>query len=75
MASGPTAAQVRAARHAAALTQSKAGTLIGASLRTWQEWEGGRRNMPSAKFALFLLLTQPQRPQPAPLRADEPSPE
>jgi DNA-binding transcriptional regulator YiaG len=47
----------RAARKAAKLTQSQAAALIGAKLRTWQEWEGGRRNMPPAKWALFAILT------------------
>ena len=54
---GPTSAQVREARKAAGLTQSKAAAIIDATLRTWQEWEGGRRNMPPIKYAAFCMLT------------------
>ena len=37
------------------LTQTKAAELIGAKLRTWQDWESGMRNMPCAKWELFLI--------------------
>lgn len=47
----------RSARRAAGLTQTQAATLIGAALRTWQDWESGARNMPPAKWAYFVLLT------------------
>lgn len=47
----------RAARLSAGLTQTQAAGLIGATLRAWQEWEGDRRNMPPAKYALFCMLT------------------
>jgi DNA-binding transcriptional regulator YiaG len=47
----------RAARKAAKLTQAQAAALIGAKLRTWQDWEYGKRNMPPAKWAYFCLLT------------------
>lgn len=49
----------REARLAAGLTQTQAAQLIGATMRAWQEWEGGRRNMPPAKFALFAMLVTP----------------
>lgn len=48
---------IKAARNGASLTQSQAAALIGASVRTWQDWEQGRRNMPPAKFALFKIMT------------------
>jgi DNA-binding transcriptional regulator YiaG len=48
---------VRLARKRARLTQRGAAQLIGASVRTWQQWEGGQRNMPAAKFAYFLIIT------------------
>ena len=48
---------VKLARKASGLTQTEAAMVIGGTLRAWQEWEGGRRNMPSAKYNLFLLLT------------------
>lgn len=56
----------RAARLAAGLTQTAAAQLIGAKLRTFQDWEGGRRNMPHAKYALFCMLVTPQPAAPAP---------
>ncbi len=49
--------QVRAARLRAGHTQTQAGQLVGGSLRTWQDWEGGKRAMPAATLALYLLLT------------------
>lgn len=49
-------ATIKATREAKGLTQEQAAMLIGSSPRTWQEWEQGRRNMPSAKWALFLIM-------------------
>lgn len=48
-------ADIIAARKRAGLTQTKAGALIGAALRTWQAWEAGDRNMPGAKWELWLI--------------------
>lgn len=42
-------------RKRAGLTQTQAGALIFAPLRTWQDWEYGKRNMPAAKYELFKL--------------------
>ena len=39
------------------LTQEQAANVIGASVRTWEAWEAGVRNMPPAKYTLFLMLT------------------
>lgn len=52
----PTPTDVRAARAAAGLTQTAAADVVGAKLRTWQDWESGARNMPPAKWRLFGLL-------------------
>lgn len=49
--------QVRAARKCAGHTQTQAGQLVGGTLRTWQDWESGKRAMPAATLALYLLLT------------------
>jgi DNA-binding XRE family transcriptional regulator len=55
----PNPEQVKDARVKAGLTQEQAGAIVGApSRRTWQDWEAGRRNMPAAKWELFLLKTQ-----------------
>ena len=51
----PTPAEVRKAREKAGLTQAEAGELIGASMRAWQNWEYGKRNMPAAKWELWLI--------------------
>lgn len=58
--SSPTPAAIRAAREAAALTQTKAAALIYCTLRGWQNWEGGLRAMHPAFFELFLRKTQKQ---------------
>lgn len=47
--------QIASARKRAKLTQREAAALIGASMRIWQDWEGGRRNMPQAKWDLFKI--------------------
>ena len=50
----PSPQEIKEARVQAGLTQAQAGALVGApSKRTWQDWEGGRRNMPAAKWELF----------------------
>lgn len=59
----PTLQTIKAARLAAGLTQTQAGALIGASRRTWQNWEApadspSHRNMPVAKWRLFNLLIE-----------------
>jgi len=57
----PDLAKIRAARKAAGLTQSEAAALVHAKMRTWQDWEGGRRKMPLAAWELFLIKTDPRR--------------
>lgn len=59
----PTPEQIKAARLAAGLTLTQAGELIGATRRTWQNWEApvgspSHRNMPVAKWRLFNLLIE-----------------
>ena len=49
--------QIVAVRKSSGLTQTQAAVMIGGTLRAWQEWEGGRRNMPPAKYNLFLIVT------------------
>ncbi len=48
---------IRAARAAAGLTQTEAGAVVHASLRTWQQWEAGDRKMHPGLFELFKLKT------------------
>ena len=57
---------IRAARTAAGLTQTEAGDVVHASLRTWQQWEAGDRKMHPGLFELFKLKTErEEREQPA----------
>ena len=51
----PTPSDLKAFRLGADLTQTEAGALVGAALRTWQSWEAGDRKMPPAKWELFCL--------------------
>ena len=58
----PTAAEVRAAREAAGLTQAQAASLVYASLRNWQQWEQGEgssssRRMHPGLWELFMIKT------------------
>lgn len=54
----PSPTEIKAAREAAALTQSEAATLVHAGLKTWQNWEsetGENRKIPLAAWELFLI--------------------
>lgn len=51
----PTPEQIKYARAEAGITQTQAATLIHASLRTWQQWEAGDREMHPAFWELFCL--------------------
>lgn len=51
----PTPEAIRAAREAAGLTQSEAAMLVHAKLRSWQDWEAGKRRMHMAFWNLFQL--------------------
>jgi DNA-binding transcriptional regulator YiaG len=53
-----TPTEIRAARKSVKLTQRQAAELISAKERTWQDWERGRRNMPAAKWELFLIKSR-----------------
>jgi putative transcriptional regulator len=54
----PTAEEILEARKKAGLTQTEAGKLVHASLRGWQDWEYGKREMPLVYWELFLLKTK-----------------
>lgn len=58
----PTTDQIKAARHAAQLSQSEAAALVhlGSSQR-WAEYEQGKRNIDTARFELFLIKTDQSR--------------
>jgi len=55
----PSAAEVKAAREAAGLTQSACADLFGYALRTWQGKEdpgAGNRSLSVGEYAYLLLL-------------------
>lgn len=54
----PTPPEVREARQRLGLTQTEAGAVIYASLRTWQDWEAGLRRMHPAFWDLFQRKTK-----------------
>jgi DNA-binding transcriptional regulator YiaG len=45
---------IRAARLKAKLTQSDAAALIGYTVRAWEDWEAGKRNMRLVLFEMFI---------------------
>lgn len=56
----PSPSDIKTARLAAGLTQTEAGLLVHASLKTWQNWEsesGESRKIPLAAWELFLIKT------------------
>lgn len=58
-ASSPRPVEIVRARKVAGLTQTEAGELIHASMRAWQQWESGARQMHPAFFELFLIKSDP----------------
>ena len=51
------ATDLRAARQAAGHTQGQAAELLGVARRTWEDWEGGRREPMAMVLRLYRLLT------------------
>ena len=51
----PTPAEIKEARQKAGLSQTEAGALIHCALRSWQDWEAGKRQMHPAMWELFRL--------------------
>ena len=52
------AAEARAARKKAGLTQQQSADLIGVNIRSWQRWESGEHEMPLGLLEAFLLLSK-----------------
>lgn len=53
----PNRYEIIVGREESGLTQSKAAEIIYSTLRTWQEWESGRRRMHPGLFELFMIKT------------------
>lgn len=51
----PDPATIRAARERAGLTQTQAGAAIGRSLRVWQAYEGGTREIDPLLWQVWLI--------------------
>lgn len=56
----PSAEAIRAARHAAGLTQARAAALVYAQWRTWQDWEAGVRRMHPGLWELWQIKASPR---------------
>jgi len=54
----PTPKEIRKAREEAGLTQTEAGERVWMSLRAWQDWEGGKREMLPIVFWAFKQKTR-----------------
>lgn len=54
-AASPTPEEILAARESSGLSQSRAAELVFATLRSWQGWEAGERNMHPGLWLLFRL--------------------
>lgn len=52
-----TPAKIKQARREAGLTQQAASDLVGVSIKSWQAYEGGWRQIQEPTWRLFLLLT------------------
>jgi DNA-binding XRE family transcriptional regulator len=52
----PTREQIKQARTQAGLTQQAASDLVGVSIKSWQAYEGGWRNIRPATWRLFCLI-------------------
>lgn len=50
--------EIKIARLSAKLTQTQAAALLCRTLRNWQQWEGGERNMSEALWELFQIKTK-----------------
>jgi DNA-binding XRE family transcriptional regulator len=50
-------AEIKQARLDAGLTQQAAADLVGVSIKSWEAYEGGWRNIRPATWTLFNLLT------------------
>ncbi len=52
----PDPALIRETRDGVLQTQTEAARTVHASLRTWQDWEAGKRRMPLAAWELYLAV-------------------
>jgi len=54
----PTPQIIKQARTESGLTQQEASKILGVSVKSWQSWEQGLRNMRPQMFELFLIKTK-----------------
>lgn len=52
----PDPALIKATRGGVLQTQTEAAETVHASLRTWQDWEAGKRRMPLAAWELYITV-------------------
>jgi putative transcriptional regulator len=53
----PTPQEIKTAREVAGHSQTEAGSVVYAALRTWQHWEKGDAKMSPAIFELYKIKT------------------
>jgi DNA (cytosine-5)-methyltransferase 1 len=51
----PSPSEIREGRLRAGLTQSQAAGLVDVTLRSWQYWEAGERNVEARTWELFCI--------------------
>lgn len=57
MLKSPQPDQVKVTRKALGFTQKESADMVHCSLRAWQLWEAGDRNMPAGIWELFVIKT------------------
>lgn len=57
MLKSPQPDQVKVTRKALGFTQKESAEMVHCSLRAWQLWEAGDRNMPAGIWELFVIKT------------------
>jgi putative transcriptional regulator len=58
MLKSPQSDQVKVTRKALGFTQKESAEMVHCSLRAWQLWEAGDRNMPAGIWELFVIKTE-----------------
>lgn len=55
--------QIKESRKKTGMTQSQAAAMVGHALRTWQDWESGKRNMHPSLWDYWLIKIEQDRPR------------
>jgi DNA-binding transcriptional regulator YiaG len=58
----PTPVEIRTARIESGLKQRECAALVGVTLRSWQQWEEGRRRISATAWDLWQIKTKAKKP-------------